>query len=203
MGAAMSLRERLRGKRTEPSPLVPDVGPPRQSGPSLSSRTSQVELRLRGAGPTTLHGCDRILAVVVMHERPVGMVEPGDSPGAAVFGLTPQRIAHGFVEDYKRPGWVPGEVKVDGRTAITVLQRPETGQLTAGEANALLAAMIAASVPEADIATCAAISFSGRATCSGTPGSRSWRRRPFVARRRLQEARLARSWERPSHPAPR
>jgi hypothetical protein len=148
-------------RATSSPPDPPSDGDLAEGRPVPVSPTSQVEQRLREAGPTTLHGCDRILAVVVVHERAVGMIEPGASPGGAIFGLTPERIARGFVEDYKRQGWVPAGLRVDDDTAITVLQRPDSGQLTTSQANAFLAETLAASVPGADLSACTAISFSG------------------------------------------
>jgi hypothetical protein len=121
---------------------------------------ARIERELSEAGPTTLQGCDRILAVVVMHERPVPITEVADL-GAAAGALTPQRVARGFVDGYKRPGWVPSDLVVDDATAITILHRPDTGQLSTRDANAILAGALGASLVGLELPTCAAISFSG------------------------------------------
>jgi hypothetical protein len=154
--------------------LPPPESPPPESPPPEAPSTAaadhpeaapdpavvRIERQLSEAGPTTLQGCDRILAVVVMHERPVAITEVADL-GAATAALTPQRVARGFVDGYKRPGWVPSDLVVDDATAITILHRPDTGQLSTRHANAILAGALGASLVDGERPTCAAISFSG------------------------------------------
>jgi hypothetical protein len=143
-----------------PSPEAPSTGAPDHPEAARDPAVARIERQLSEAGPATLQGCDRILAVVVMHERPVPIAEVAD-PGAATATLTPQRVARGFVDGYKRPGWVPSDLVVDDATAITILQRPDTGQLSTRAANAILAGALGASLVGLELVTCAAISFAG------------------------------------------
>jgi hypothetical protein len=151
--AAVATRPQEPAAGTFAAPGRPDVG----ADPTAVG----IERALSQAGPTTLQGCDRILAVVVMHERPVPIAEDAD-PGTVTSALTPQRVARGLVDDYKRPGWVPADLVVDDEvTAITILRRPDTGQLSTRDANAILAGALAGSLVGRELPAYAAISFSG------------------------------------------
>jgi len=111
--------------------------------------TSQIRKKLADAGPTTLSACSQIVAIAILHEYPM-------QPDFSV-----RKLAGLFVDQYKKPGWIPYSLMVGSGTPIESIHRENAGRMAASESNQILAEELATMVKPKLVGSCSAIAFSG------------------------------------------
>ena len=117
---------------------------------------------LQKAGPSTLDGTTSIVAVAILCENPRDVALPEK-----------HNLADMLVKQYKRPGWIPGNLSIGPRTPVAARQlvygqenRQDAGLDTAGS-NELLAEMLANLANPKDVERASAIAFTGDSVALG------------------------------------
>lgn len=116
---------------------------------SVEQAAGQIRDMLANAGPGTLAVSKHIFAVAILHERPMPA------------GQSIPKLARGFVEEYKKTGWIPSEIVVLDVAAAEAIHREDSGQMQPGESNQVLAEKLATMVKPKAVRSSSAVSFSG------------------------------------------
>lgn len=113
------------------------------------ARVDAVVRMLESAGPTSMAGCTRILAVAFIHE-----IEGPE-------GYSPQRIATLFLGQDKNSGWVPPATRIHEDTPVEMVQLSGASRHQGSDLNRRLAEMLVRLAPDAPLDECSAIGISG------------------------------------------
>lgn len=116
---------------------------------SVEDAASQLREKLANATSTTLSECQHIIAIAILHELPM-------QPSYSV-----RKIAGLFVDQYKKPGWIPNDLELLNAAGVESIHRETAGQMPSAESNQILADKLATMVKPKAVASCSAIAFSG------------------------------------------
>ena len=120
-----------------------------KGGQPDEARVAQLRQMLDEAGPETLRGCRRVVAIAIVHSQPHKTEH------------SPRKWATEFLKQYKRPGWVPESLEATRDTPVTMTQMRDLPRREGSAIRRSLAELLAEIAPDADLEKCSAIAFSG------------------------------------------